>query len=128
MVMAEQVQPRLHRRENLVDLRLAGVRSTAARKRPERLGGFVREQDVDHADERRETLHFLTHEVPSLVCEPGRLRTALPGMRQIGGRRFIPSGREGSAEAGNLNDRLTLVNDLDERPVVDVDEILGQIA
>ena len=127
-MMTEQVQPRLHRCENGVDLRLPRVGSASVRKWAEGLRGFVREQDVDRVAQRRETVDFLMNEMTTLVRELGRLGTPLLRMRKISGRRFVPRRRERSPEPRDLNDRLTFVRDLDERPVVDVDQILGQRA
>ena len=64
VVVAEQVQPRTHGRQDLVDRRLAGVDALARRiKRTRRL---VRQEDVD-ARERLARQHFVAHEMPPLV-------------------------------------------------------------
>ena len=128
MMVAEQMEPRLHRRENLIDLRLAGVGSPAAFERAQRLLRLMREQDVDHVAQRLEGLDFLVNEMASFVCELGRLRAALLRMRKIGGTCLVPGRCERSAEGGDLNDWRTLVMDLDERPVVDMEEIRRQVA
>ena len=128
VMVAEQVQPRLHRCEHLVDLRLSGIRSTAARIRTKRLRGFVREENVDHAAERLAPLDVFAHEVPTLVCELGGFRASLPGMRKIVGRRLVPGRSERSAEAGDLDHGLALVVDVDGRTVIDVEQVLRQIA
>ena len=54
-MVAEQMQPWLNRGEDLVDLRLSRVRSAAARKRTKGLCGFVRQQNIDQAAQRRST-------------------------------------------------------------------------
>ena len=49
-------------------------------------------------------------------------------MRKIRRLRLVPRRRERPAQAGNLHYRLSLVADFDRRPVVDVKQILRQIA
>src|SRR4029077_10732653 len=95
MVMAEQMQPRLHRGKDLVNLRLAGVGSASAGKRPERLRRFVRHEDVDAgALQGRAPLDFLAHEVAPLVRKFCRLRAALLWVRKLGCGRLVPRRRE----------------------------------
>jgi hypothetical protein len=48
-------------------------------------------------------------------------------MRKIRCPRLVPGRRERSAEPGDFHDRFSLVEDFDERPVVDVMQFLGQI-
>src|SRR6478672_6728748 len=104
MVMSEQVQSRLHRREDFVDRGLAGVhspptRSTSHEVRP---WGLVREEHVD-APESLAGDDLFTHEVPALVRLRGRARRAFPGMRKVRCRRLVPARREGSAQARYAN-------------------------
>src|SRR5262249_58134570 len=118
---------RPRRREDLVDLRLAGIGSASARKRPERLRRFVRQEEVDHVGESFARVHLRPHEMASLISELCRLRSALLWMRKIRGWRFVPRRRKGPAQPRDVNDRRTATEDLDERPVVDAMEIVGQI-
>ena len=67
MMMPEEMQPRLHRGEHLVDRRLAGIvaRAPAGGADPERTRRLVREQDVHIAQARP-----ATRKPPMLVAEP----------------------------------------------------------
>jgi hypothetical protein len=71
MMVAEQVQARLHHGEDLVDLRLPRIGAAASGKRTERLRRFVREEDVDAAQVLAR-VDLLADEVPPLVVpRPG---------------------------------------------------------
>ena len=87
VMVAKQMQPRLHRGEHVVDWRLPRINRTD----PEGPRRFVGEQDVDlrHAFAG---LDFLTHEMPASIGKPGGLGTALFRVRQRRGRRVIPVG------------------------------------
>ena len=105
MMVAEQVQPRLHRREDLVDRRLAGVDARVRRtdaKRPRRL---VRQEHVDAA-QRLARLDLLADEMPAPVGQLGRLR-ACPssGAAARAAGVSYQRRRERAAEAGHAQAR-----------------------
>ena len=122
MVVAEQVQPRLRCGEDFVDLRLAGVGSSAAGKRTKGLRSFMAHQDVDVA-QRLCRIHFFADEMASFVRKLGRPGAPFLGMRQISGARLVPRRREGSSEPGHAD-----AGDIDRGPVANVMEIRWQIA
>ena len=134
MVVAEQVEARIHRGEDLVDLRLPRVGTTAAGKRAERLRRFVREEDVDVA-QLLAGLDLLADEVPPLVGELGRLRGSLLRVRQLRRRGLVPRGRERPAESGDFDVRAKALTRgvgqpfrADQSAIVDVMQIRRQIA
>src|SRR5215472_2451518 len=99
--MTEEVEPRAHRRKDLVDMRLASVRTSPTGERPKRLRRFVRQEDVD-VTKRLARLDLVSHEMPSLVGKLSRLGSAFLRMREIGRGRFVPGWRKRSAQAGEL--------------------------
>jgi hypothetical protein len=130
-MVPEEVKARLHRREHLVDLGLAGVRAATSGKGAEGLGSFVRHEDID-VTEHLARLDFLADEVSSLVGELGGLRAAFPRMRKIGGARLVPCRRERPAEPGNTHShaavgRVFRPGDFDGGAVGDVMKIRRQI-
>ena len=128
MMMTEQVQPRLHRGEDFVDLRLSCVRAAAAGKRTERLRGFVAEEDVNPA-EGFASLHLFAHEVPAFVCQLGRLRAPLFRMREVRRRSLVPRRSERAPEAGNRQDPASPIDgDADCTAVRNISETVGQVA
>jgi hypothetical protein len=122
MMVAEQVQARVHRTEDLVDLRLACVGPSASRKRPEWLCRFVRHKDVDAAQPSA-CLDLFADEMSPLVGKFGRLRASLPGMRKIGSRRFVPGRRERPAESGYAQS-----SEIDRRGVRKIAQIAWKLA
>jgi len=134
MVVAEQVQARLHHGEDLVDLRLPRIGAAASGKRTERLRRFVREEDVDVA-QLLAGLDLLADEVPPLVGELGRLRGSLLRVRQLRRRGLVPRGRERPAESGDFDVRAKALTRgvgqpfrADQSAIVDVMQIRRQIA
>jgi len=102
-MVAAQVQPRLLHGQHRIDRVLpcvvppaagAGTRLVAYDERPR---SFVRHQDV-HAAKTLARLDFLAHEMPPLIRQLRRLRAALLRMRQGGGGRLVPRGRERAAQ------------------------------
>jgi hypothetical protein len=67
-------------------------------------------------------------EVASFIREFRGLRAAFLRVRQILGLRLVPRRRKRPAQARDPHNRLSLVQDFDEGPVVDVMEIRRQIA
>jgi hypothetical protein len=122
MMVPEQVQAGVHRPEQLVDLRLAGIGPARTRKGQERLRGLVGHEHVDAAD-RRARLDFLVDEMTTLIGQLGRLRTPLLRVRQLGCAALVPGRRERAPQAGD-----TQSIDLDRRPVWNVLKSWREIA
>jgi hypothetical protein len=129
MVVAEEVQPRVHRGKDFVDLDLARIRAAAAGEGTERLGRLVGQEHVDVA-KLSAAVYVLADEVAALVVPR-------PCMRQRRRRRVVPGRREGAAETGDAQLRVTArrlrlrrwrERDLDQRGVLDVTQIGRQIA
>jgi hypothetical protein len=121
MVVAEQVQARLHRGEDLVDLRLPRV-GPRPRETTERLRRFVRQK----TSTSRSRLQASTSRGRSarFVRELGRLRGALLRVRQIRGRVSYHVGANVPPEPGDA----AACGQVDlERPLR-CDEIRRQIA
>ena len=129
VMVAKQMEARLQGGEDLVDLYLAGVGPAIAVRGPERLRGFVRQEDVEFDAAKSLTLlDFLAHEMAPLVGEHRGFRRPLPGMREVGCRRVVPSRGKRSAETQQLDNRLAgVIINLDDVRIADVIEIARQI-
>jgi hypothetical protein len=102
MVMPEEVKPGAHGRKHLVDLGLAGIGTTSARKRTERLRRLVAHEDVDAA-KRLARLDLIADEMTAFVVSNAWATRGLKppgcGRRELRCGCVVPRRRECASES-----------------------------